>query len=659
VAVTHPLLITQTDGDHNCLWLIGGRRRNEQAASTIYSTMYCYDLAARHWIEKKSLPYAVSAGTAVPRGANFILLIGGDRGETFLAVEQLNLAAQKAVTQQEKDSLTQQANALSAAHPGFNKELLLYNTITDTWTSIGHFPYPPPATATAINWEGDIVIASGEIRAGIRTPQIIKGSIQKKAFFSTLDYGILVLYFLAMIWIGWRTSRHQASTEDYFKGGKKIPAWASGLSIFGAKLSAITFISIPAKTYALDWTNFFFLMTIVMVMPIVLKYFIPFYRKLNVTTAYEYLQTRFNYGVRLLASMLFVLLQIGRMGIVLLLPSLALSVVTGIDVMTGILIMGIVSVIYTVMGGIEAVIWTEVVQVLILLCGALITMIVIPFMIPDWHGAWNDLQLHHKLRVIDWAFDFTRPTFWVVLLGGLAAHINIYGCDQTVVQRYLTTKDENEAKKSLRLGAWMTVPSTIVFFTIGTLLYMFYKSHPASANIALESQDTIFPWFMVSQLPRGISGLVITAIFAASMGSLNSSVNSVATVMVNDWFKVFLRNRSEKTYLNLARYITLGIGVFATVIALLMAKLNIPSLWDQFNMLVGFFTGGIAGVFLLGIFSKKANGPGVLLGLICSAMIQYLIKYQTSLSLFLYAVTGLASSIILGWLFSLLFKQKK
>jgi SSS family solute:Na+ symporter len=654
LAVTHAVLIAQTGGDKPCLYLVGGRCAGADQVTAVYDQTWQYSIGEGKWTGRHPLPYALSAASGVARGASYILLFSGDRGPMAASAAATGTTA----TGTAATGTAATAGAGAVSHP-FSRDVLLYNTVTDVWTKIDSIPFPGQVTTTALTWGKTIVIPCGEIRAGVRTPDIITGVIRERSYFSYLDYCILGVYFLLMIYIGWWSSGHQHSVDDYFKAGKKIPAWASGLSIFGAKLSAITFISIPAKTYGLDWTNLFFLMTIVMVMPVVLKFFIPFYRRLNVTTAYEYLELRFNYGARFLASFLFVLLQIGRMGIVLLLPSLALTVVTGIGVVPGIIVMGVVSMLYTVLGGIEAVIWTEVVQVLILLGGALITVVIIPFMIPDWHAALNDVWINHKLKTFDFRFDFSTTTFWVVVLGGLATHINIYGCDQTVVQRYLTTADQKSAEKSLKLGAWMTVPSSLLFFSIGTLLYVFYRAHPASVNIALDNQDTIFPWFMVSQLPRGIAGLVITAIFAASMGSLNSSVNSVATVIVNDWARHFFSDLPVKTYLRMARITTLGIGIFATGIALLMAAWNIPSLWDQFNMLVGLFTGGTAGIFLLGMFSRRANGPGVVCGLIASALLQYFMKNYTTVHLFVFAVTGLVSSLVLGYIFSLLFTPDK
>ena len=584
------------------------------------------------------------------------MIISGDEGVIFRKIESLNRQISQATKEGEREALTQTKNSLLEEHKGFSKIVWLYNTVTNRWTKASTIVSHGQVTTTALRWDNDLIIPSGEIRPGVRTPEIWRGRIIQQTYFSHLDYLILALYLGLMMFIGGWSSRHQRSTDDYFKGGSKIPSWATGLSIFGAKLSAITFIGIPAKTYATDWTYFFLLMTIVMVMPFVIRYFIPFYRKLNVTSAYEYLEKRFDYPTRFMGAVLYLLLQLGRMGIVLLLPSIALSVVTGMDVKTGILIMGVVSIFYTVLGGIEAVIWTEVVQVIILLGGALLSLVLLSFALDgNWSEHLQNLSEHNKLKVFDFRPDFSTSTFWVVIIGGFSLNIIQYGCDQTVVQRYLTTQDQRTAENSLRLGAWLTIPSTLIFFSIGTLLYLFYRQFPEKVNIALESQDTIYPWFIVNELPTGIAGLVITAIFAAAMGSLNGSVNCVATVFTNDLYRPLLPQQSEKKYLQIARFVTFGVGLFGTLIALLMAEYKSYSLWDQFNSLLGLFTGSIGGVFMLGIFTTRANARGVLIGLLLSSVLQFFVQAYSPLNLLLYAFTGLISSIILGYVCSLLF----
>ncbi|MFN8347318.1 MAG: sodium/solute symporter [Spirosomataceae bacterium] len=662
--VSHAAGGIQSNGEGDSFFLLGGRRKNPDGISTFYSDCVAFDFKKNTWkklnpIKVNEQAIGLSAATSVAVGASYLLVISGDNGQTFNQAERFNKAIAETQSEPEKQTLQEQKATLLSNHPGFGKDVLLYNTITDQWHLLDEIPSAGQVTATAVKWGNEIYIPSGEIRAGVRTPAIWKGTIQQKTYFSTLDYVVLALYFLLMIGIGWWSSRHQNSTDDYFKGGEKIPGWATGLSIFGAKLSAITFIGIPAKTYAKDWTYFFMLMTIVMVMPFVIRFFIPFYRRLNATSAYEYLEKRFNYPTRFLGAVLYILLQLGRMGIVLLLPGIALSVVTGIEVTTAILIMGSVSVFYTVLGGIEAVIWTEVVQVVILLGGALLSLALIPFLLEgDWHTHLNTLSHYEKLKVFDFRFDWSSSTFWVVLIGGFSLNLIQYGCDQTVVQRYLTTKDQKTAENSLRLGAWMTVPSTIIFFSIGTLLYLFYQQHPQKVNIALDSQDTIYPWFIVNELPQGIAGLVITAIFAAAMGSLNGSVNCVATVFTNDLFKPFAPQLPEKKYLKMARWVTFGVGVFGTIVALLMAQWNTYSLWDQFNIILGLFTGSIGGVFMLGIFTTRAHGKGVVIGLIVSTLFQFWVREFTPLNLLMYAFTGLISSVLFGYLFSILLPEK-
>ncbi|GHB86932.1 sodium:solute symporter family transporter [Persicitalea jodogahamensis] len=654
LAVSHAVGGIQSNGDGESFFIFGGRSRNATGPSTFHTEGFAYDIKKHHWQPRQPLPGAgLSAGTGLAVGSTYILVVSGDDGSTFRQVEEVS---RQLAASPDSDTLLAQRSRLLNGHPGFGRGVLFYNTITDRWTHLGDFPGAGQVTTTAVRWGNEIYLPSGEIKAGVRTPEIWQGTLLQKTYFAWLDYGVLVMYFLLMIFIGWWTSRHQHSTDDFFRGGEKIPGWATGLSIFGAKLSAITFIGIPAKTYAKDWTYFFLLMTIVMVMPFVIKYFIPFYRRINATSAYEYLEKRFNYTTRFLGAVLYILLQLGRMGIVLLLPSIALSVVTGIDVVTGIVIMSVVSIFYTVLGGIEAVIWTEVVQVIILLGGAILTLVLIPFLLEgDWQSHYQTLKNYDKLTVFDFSFDWQSSTFWVVIIGGFSLNLIQYGADQTVVQRYLTTKDQKTAEDSLRLGAWLTVPSTIIFFAIGTLLYLYYQQQPGMVNIALDSQDTIYPWFIVNELPVGIAGLVITAIFAAAMGALNGSVNCVATVFTNDLFRPFAPNLSEKTYLRTARWVTFLVGVFGMVVALLMAQMKAYSLWDQFNVILGLFTGSIGGVFMLGIFTTRANGTGVVAGLILSTVFQYWISQYTTLNLLMYAFTGLVSSLLFGYIFSLVF----
>lgn len=653
-ARTNAVGLVQNNGETDCFYLFKGRFKLPGQDTTVFlSDSWVYHPLKNEWNELRSGDdFSLAAGTGVALGANHLLLLGGDNGLIFNQIERLNALL---ATNPEQVSIISSRDSLMKNHPGFSSHIWSFHTITQTWTRLGDIPNQPPVTTQAIKRGDKIILASGEISPCIRTPAIQVLQLKQTRQFGTLNYWILAIYLALLVGIGIRFSRKQHSTEDFFKGGQRIPAWAAGLSIFGTQLSAITFMAIPAKTFATDWLYFFLMITIIMVSPLVIRYFLPFYRRFNLTTAYEYLELRFNRWIRWIGSVMYIFLQLGRLGIVLLLPSLALSVVTGIEVEVCILSMGLLSILYTVLGGIEAVIWTDVLQVIVLLGGALLSLIIL-YVHLDVETIQTAISNHSKTRIFDFSWSFWEPTFWVVLIGGLATNLIQYGSDQTVIQRYLTTSDEKSAAKSIRIGAWMALPSTLIFFSLGTLLFVYYQVEPELLNPTLDKTDAVFPWFITSSLPQGISGLLIAAIFAASMSSLDSSMNSVATVLTTDFYRRSISDKEEAFYLKLAKGFTVIIGILGTGLALMMATWGISSLWDQFNMIVGLFAGGLGGVFLLGIFNPKANAKGALFGLLLSGLLQYYIKEFTAVHLLMYAFTGLASSFLLGSFFSLIFK---
>lgn len=253
----------------------------------------------------------------------------------------------------------------------------------------------------------------------------------------------------------------------------------------------------------------------------VIKYYLPFFRRLNVTSAYEYLERRFNASTRLLASALFIVFMVARMALVLYLPSLALTAVTGIDLYIYIVLMALVTILYCTMGGVEAVVWGDVVQGIILVGGAFLAFFYLAFSTEGGFGGFVDIALDaDKFKMFDWSFDYRSATFWVIILGGMANNLISYTSDQTVIQRYLTTKDERSARHSIMMNGVMSVFISIVFFAIGTGLYTFFKTHPAALDYTMGKADTIFPFFMMSQLPQGVAGLLIAAIFAATMSTI-------------------------------------------------------------------------------------------------------------------------------------------
>ena len=657
-ARSHAYGITQSNGTEEVFYLISGRWRDSSGVSHLHQDGFYFSPTNNEWMhigrgvgQPASTCPGSSAGTAVAVGANHLLLLGGADGIMLNQLEQLEMEIGEVQDTTLRKELTELRDSLLEHHPGFNRTIWSFHTITESWSQVGILPQTPQVTTTALHWNDEIIIPSGEIAPCIRTPEVHRVTLLTNTHFGVLNYTILGGYLLILVLLGFYFSRQQLSTDDFFKAGQRIPGWAAGLSIFGTQLSAITFMAVPAKTFATDWSYFILNMTIIMCAPFIIAFFLPFYRRFNLTTAYAYLEYRFNLLTRLLGSSMYIALQLGRIGIVLLLPSMALSVVTGIDVYSSIVLMGTLAILYTVLGGIEAVIWTDVLQVVILLGGAGLALIILLFQV-DFNMALHQIETYEKLQIFDTRLDFSNPTLWVVLLGGLATNVIQYGSDQTVVQRYLTTKDERSAAHSIWTGAWLTIPATLIFFALGTMLFVFYQAHPSQLNVTMENTDAIFPWFVVNALPNGVSGLLIAAVFAASMSSLDSSMNSVSAVMVTDFLQR-LRPLAQKTNdLFWARLLTGVVGLMGLGLALVMATWGIISLWDQFNLFIGLFTGGLGGVFILGIFTQRTNGQGAIIGLVSSGIIQYGIKEYTSIHFLLYAFTGMMTCIIIGYLTS-------
>ncbi|MEZ4970738.1 MAG: sodium/solute symporter [Flavobacteriaceae bacterium] len=624
-----------------------------------------YNLKTQSWEEEGEVlidakPVVLMGASAEAMGSMHILVYGGSDEMLFNQLENYG----QQISNVKNDSIQQQLilerNRILNEHPGFSKNILAYNTITKKWFRYASLDTKIPVTALSFRDKDEFVIVSGEISPGIRTPKIQAFQISDATHpFGLLNYGILAAYLCISLLIGLYFSRKQRSTEDYFTGGGRIPWWASGLSVFGTLLSAITFMAIPAKAFITDWSYFMLNMTAILITPVIAYIFIPYFAKLRISTAYEFLENRFNYTARALGSLSFILFQLGRIGIVLLLPSLAVSIVTGIPVEACILIMGILCIIYTAFGGIEAVIWTDVMQVLVLMGGSILAIIWIMLHTETNFGEMLDYASdRNKFNLMNMEFNFTDSTFWVVFIGGLASAMVTQGTDQTIVQRYLTSRNVKDSQKTVYTNAIMTLPATIIFFGIGTLLFLFYSEMPDRLSPSISNNDSIFPWYIVKELPLGVSGLLVAGIFSAAMSSISSSLNSVSTAFCSDFYKHFNPKVADLRLLHIARATTIIIGILGVIFALWMASSNIKSLWDEFYRYLGLFTGGLGGMFLLGMLTKKANAKGTLIGFAISGGLIYYISNQTSINFLMYAFFGLVSCFVFGYLFSVLLKDK-
>ena len=569
------------------------------------------------WKRIADLPTGVGFATTVQLGPTHIAAIGGVAGAAPDAQEQV-------------------------------RPVNAYHTITDTWVDAGQFPSGATAPRPAY-WDDSIVVVGGDPDPGATESLVLAASLHSEpAGFSSLDYATLTAYFCALVMMGIYFAGKGSSTEEFFLAGRRMPWWATGLSIFGTQLSSISFMAIPAKVYATDWVYFVLQMTIIMVaFPVVFLY-LPKFRQIRMTSAYEYLERRFSLPVRMYASLSFVLYQVGRMAIVLFLPAIALSTVTGFSVYSCILVMGVLSTAYTVMGGMKAVIWTDVVQVFVLYGGALLSLGILMWnMDGGLAGIVAEGMQYDKFHMFNWTWDWTTTAVWVVVVGNLFMNLVPYTSDQAVVQRYFTTKDEKAAAKSIWTNAILILPSTLTLFLLGTGLWAFYRANPALLDPALPT-DSIFPLFIAQQLPAGIAGILIAAVFAASMSTLDSSLNSVSTALVTDFYARFRPDSSDRIRLRLARYLTGALGALATSTSIALATFDIGSLWDTFQGMMGLLGGGLAGLFALGIFFPRANGRGAMVGAAASVIVLYWVQQHTDLHFFLYGAVGILTCVGIG-----------
>lgn len=668
-----PVVISQNNGKTNVVYVFSGTHYDPNAKdpNEFLSDVWQYNPLSKQWIEKGSIPTNetpgmeggyVGAAPATKLGDAHILIFGGAGGKNQLWKDRLQLQEQLKALQQENldaantakaDSL-QKAITANLQNTSFSNTIWAYHTITDTWTKRGSIPGKTQVVAKALKWGDEVVIPLGEISPGVRTPAIQKISVNpRKTDFGWINYVTLIAYLALMIGIGWFFSRRNNSTSDYFLAGGRIPWWAAGLSIYATMLSAITYLSQPALAFSYDWQAYLGYFTILLIVPLIITFYLPFFRRLNITTAYEYLEKRFNIVIRMFGSGSFVLFQLARMGIVVYLPALALSTVVGIDIYMAIVIMGILAVVYTVMGGIEAVIWTDVIQVIVLIGGLILGLIYIAVDIGDVGYIFSTAYEDSKFQLFDFRWSFTEVVTWSLFLGTFALNFAPYTTDQAVVQRYLTTSNEKEARKSIWMNGIVSVPAGLLIFLMGTFLYVYFRDNPEFLQVGMQN-DGIFPLFIADHLPPGVAGLVIAGIYSAAMSSLDSSMHSVSTVITVDFYKRFSKKHTDNTTMSIARWVTITVGVLGTGVAAFMAAYPIASLFFFFQEIVGLFGSALAGVFMLGIFFRKANWIGTLIGAVLSVISLVAVKYYTPLNFYIYPLIAIPVCVIGGYLASLL-----
>jgi SSS family solute:Na+ symporter len=435
------------------------------------------------------------------------------------------------------------------------------------------------------------------------------------ATFRWLDVLVLVAYMATLIGVGIRFSRRQTSTERYFVAKRSIPGWAMGLSLLATLISSVTFVAYPGSAFAGDWSNLVPGLTVSVVVALVALVIIPFYRHVVGMSAYEYFGRRFGYPARVYGSIGFALGHFSKMGVVFYLLALTVTSMTGWNTERVIVFVGVITVGYTLIGGIEAVIWADVIQGFVLWLGIAICLGFLFFLPPGgpaaiWHVAWQS----HKISLGSTAADLSKPTILTLVLYGFFFYLQRYTADQTVVQRYLVAPTDRAAIRGATMGSLLCIPVWTLFMLIGTLCWAFYRTGSERLPPYITKADQAFPYFITSQIPHGLAGLFLAALFGAAMANLSSDFNSLAAIGVEDYYRAIRPHASERGRLIVAKVIVAAAGTLCVVIATILARSQGSALSLWYNM-SAIAASGLAGLFLLAFLSERASAIAAYIGI--------------------------------------------
>ncbi|MBP6797656.1 MAG: sodium:solute symporter [Luteimonas sp.] len=525
----------------------------------------------------------------------------------------------------------------------------LFHTITGSWADWPGDALPasvaPRAWRNGLAWRGGDGVVEQQLQSG-------------KHLLNWPDWLVIGIYLASMLGIGayFYFREKRGNTSDFFVGGRSIPFWAAGISLYATNTSSISFIAIPAKAFETNWQYLTNNLIAVVGLMFVAVWIVPLLRRLDLMSVFSYLETRFHPAIRMLASALCIVMQIGsRMSVILFLPALAISTITGLDVIWSVLIMGVFTIVYTTMGGMKAVIWTDFVQVFVMFGGALFAIGFILQQIDGGVPAFVSQALaENKTKLFDFSFDLTKATVWGFIFLVVFDVVLTFPKDQVLMQRVLSTKSDKEAGRSIWTFAAIMIPGGFVFYGIGTALWSYYKSHPERLDPLLPI-DATFPLFIAAELPMGVTGLIIAGIFAAAMSTLSSIINSVSTLASVDFYEKLKKDATPEQSVRFAEWIGVAVGVIAICIALVMSRYDIHSLFDVSIELAGLLGGGFAGAYTLGMFTRRANSKGVAIGVAGSIVITLVCWSFDLVHPYFYLGISIMLCIVIGYLASLCF----
>ncbi len=509
---------------------------------------------------------------------------------------------------------------------------------------------------------------------------IIYLDLQDMSNLPIFDLTVIIIYMFSMIAVGIYFSRKNNNSEQFSTASGNIPGWALGLSFYATFLSAITFLGDPGKSFGSNWNPFVFSLSIPFAAILATKYFVPFFRNSGEISAYSHLEKRFGAWARTYAMVCFVLTQLARMGTIFYGIALTLNALLGLNMQLTISCLGISIVLYTVMGGMQAVIWTEVFQAIIKTIGAFIIIGLVLNQI-DFQTILQVARQHQKLNLGNADIDFSTNSILVVFLYGFFINLTNFGIDQNYIQRYHTAQNAKDASKSIWLCALYYVPISALFFFIGTALFVFYDKNPElilelqkqvslSKNIPLSALkvsdygDQVLPFFMKTQIPKGILGIILAALLSAAMSTISSGMNSSATVFLKDIYLRYINpSLSSKKQLLVLHAATIGVGVLGIMFGISM--IGVKSLLDVWWKLSGIFASGMLGIFLMGMIVNKIQNWQAILATLVGLVFVALITFKDflpdvmvlPLDSKMTVVVGTVSIILVGFVLNKLFKR--
>ena len=471
-----------------------------------------------------------------------------------------------------------------------------------------------------------------------------------------LDYIIFFLFVGGVALFGcsfFFKSREDASAFTAAKGS--LPSWVVGMSIFATFVSSISFLGLPGGSYAGNWNQLVFSLSIPLATWLAAKVFIPLYRSMESVSAYHYLELKFGYWARAYVAMCYLLTQLARVGSILLLLAISLNTMFGWDVATVIIATGCLTLLYSLVGGIAAVMWCDALQGIILIVGAVVCALLLTFDMPEGPSQLFEIAAENrKFSLGSLSLSLREPTFWVVLVYGLFTNMQNYGIDQNYVQRYMTARSTAEAVRSTMFGSLLYIPVSFVFVYIGTALFSYYAAQPELLPEGVVG-DKVFPYFIVHGLPAGVTGLVIASLFSAGMSTISTSINSSATIVLTDFYKKLRKRESTPREEMAVLYVaSASVGALGVLVGILM--MQIEGVLDAWWKLASIFSGGMLGLFLLGLLGHTIRRENVVIAVAVGLAVIAWMSFLAPLHTYLTIVLGTMAIFLTGFVLSKIIK---